>query len=218
MKKYDSFIFDLDGTLCDTLLDIAECINYSLTYHKLKNHTYEEYKGFIGYGSKYLIEHSIEPHKELFDSVFKVYLDKYNLNPCKNTLPYPHVKEFLTKAKNKNIKLFVFTNKPQILANQVIETCFGNDIFDEIVGTTKESKVVKPNISYFTSVVKKHNIDYSSSAYFGDSDVDILTATNLNVNEIFSVLWGYQDITKLEKVKTSKTKFLKNGEELLNII
>ena len=217
MKKYDAFIFDLDGTICDTLKDIAYCVNYSLKKHHLKTYSLNEFKSFLGHGSKYLIEKAISSRSDLFDSVFHIYMEKYLSNPTKYTKAYKYISPFLLKAKEKGIKLIVYSNKPDNLANEVINKCFGNDLFDLVVGIKKTTKEVKPSISELINYSHHLNINFSNSAYFGDSDVDLYTGINLKVKEIYLTCWGYQDYKYLSTLKDKPTKFLFNPKDLLKI-
>ena len=218
VNKYDSFIFDLDGTICNTLKDIASSVNYSLKYHHYKTYKVNDMKPFLGHGSKRLIEDALDKKLENYDSVFKVYMDKYKSNPVRYTKAYPIVTKFLIKAKEKGIKLFVFTNKPQVLASLVISKCFKENLFLEVIGVKDSTTKVKPDVEEFKLLTKKYNIDYTSSAYFGDSDVDLITAKNLNVRETYITTWGYQDYSYLKEYEIQPTKYLFKYKELLDII
>lgn len=218
MGKFDSLIFDLDGTICNTIKDIANSVNYSLKLHNLKTYKINEFKPFLGHGSKRLILDAINNNTSLFDSVFNKYMDKYATNPSKYTKAYPYVDKFLHIAKNNGIKLFVFTNKPQKLADLVIKSCFQDNLFDEVIGVKEDTKIVKPEIDEFSKRTSKYHINYSSSAYFGDSDVDLITAKNLSVKETYITTWGYQDYNYLSKLEIKPTKFLFKYKELLNLL
>ena len=217
MNKYDSLIFDLDGTLCDTLPNIMYSVNYALEKYNLPTHNIEEFKTYVGNGSIKLIERSIYPKNEMFQKVFDLYMKIYLEDPIRYTKPYKGIKELLIKAKEKNIKLFVYTNKPQSLAIKVIYKCFDN-LFDKVVGITNKDEKIKPEPDLFINNTKEFNIDYHSSAYFGDSDVDILTGFNLKVREIYSVCWGYQTYNYLRTLKKQPTKYLKDINDFISFI
>ena len=218
VNNYDSFIFDLDGTICNTIKDIAYSVNYSLKYHHLKTYKINDFKPFLGHGSKRLISDALNNNLDNFDSVFNIYMDRYKNNPARYTKVYPKVRKFLTKAKEKGIKLFVYTNKPQILASLLISKCFKDNLFDEVIGIRETTTSVKPEVNEFITRTSKYNIDYSKSVYFGDSDVDILTARNLKVKKCYITTWGYQDYSYLKNYKYQPDKYLFKYKELLDII
>ena len=216
--KYDSFIFDLDGTICNTLKDIAHSVNYSLKKHHYPTHKLNKFKSFVGNGSKKLIERSLNNDLTNYESVFNVYMNKYLSDPVRYTKPYKHIKTFLLKAKKEGIKLFVFTNKPDSLANLVINKCFGPNLFDKVIGIKESTKVTKPCIEEFIKETKEFNIDLSNSLYFGDSDVDLFTGINLKVKGIYLTCWGYQDYKYLSSLKEKPTKYLFKPKELLSLL
>lgn len=216
--KYDSFILDLDGTLCDTLKDIAYSVNYALKKYNLKTHSLEKYKSFVGNGSNKLIQRAIYPHEELFNKVFKTYKEKYLSNPTKYTKPYKGMERFLLEAKKQGIKLFVFTNKPHDLATSVLSLSFKDNIFTKIIGIQNNTQIIKPQVDNFLKETKEYNINYSLSAYFGDSDVDIFTANNLRVKETYITLWGYQDKKHLESLEIKPTKYISKINELYSLL
>lgn len=212
-----AFIFDLDGTILETIQDIADSCNYSLALHNFKTHSYDEYKNYVGNGSIKLVERALgENNLSSFDIVFKDYYDYYLTNYCVKTKPYNGIIETLSKAKDKGIKLFVYTNKPSDIALAVIKKCFPKDFFEKVIGVS--GKDVKPNPIPFIKRTENYNLDFSKVMYFGDSTTDIQTAYNLNCCGIYSVLWGYQSKEKLSNFELKPTAFLSSPYEIEKII
>lgn len=214
MTSYQAFLFDMDGTIVDTLKDICASVNFSLKKHGLKEITLEQCQSYIGDGSVKLIQRALTPeHMDIFDSVFKVYYDDYNENFCVTTKPYPHLLDSLAYAKKKGILLFIYTNKPEKIALEVMQRCFPKDTFAEMVGIPLGGKV-KPDPEAFFTVGKRYGLDYSRCAYFGDSITDIKTAHNLGISNMYSVLWGYQSKEKLLTAPYKPKDFLTDPSEI----
>lgn len=219
MEKIDSFIFDLDGTLLDTLNDIKEAVNYSLRFHHLKERNKEEILSFIGHGSRYLIEKAIgENNLNLFDSVFDVYYNYYINNFDRYTKPYPNIVNSLEYARNKGIKLFIYTNKPFEMTMSLVKTHFKENTFNKVVAIKKECKKVKPDPELFLNETKEYNIDYQNSYYFGDSEVDIETAKNLKIDNMVSVTYGYKSKEFLSNYKIKPKYMIDDAKEIKSII
>lgn len=216
MEKVDNFIFDLDGTLLDTLLDIKEAVNYSLRFHHLKEVLKEEILDGIGHGSRYLIKHVLNnDNLNLFDSVFDVYYNYYQNHFNDYTKPYDGLIRSLNYATNKGIRLFIFTNKPYEMTNSLVNYHF-KGIFKKIVSIKKDSKTVKPDPTLFLNETKEFNINYSNSFYFGDSEVDINTAKNLKIENMVSVTYGYK--TKEFLKKYNPKYMIDNASEIAKFI
>ena len=216
MEKVDSFIFDLDGTLLDTLLDIKEAVNYSLKFHQLKEVSKEEILDGIGHGSICLIKHVLkEDNFNLFDSVFNIYYKYYEEHYNVYTRPYNGLLDVLSYSKDKGIKLFIFTNKPYEMTNSLVAYHF-KDLFLKVVSIKKDSKTVKPDPTLFLNETKEFNINYSKSFYFGDSEVDIQTAKNLKIENMVSVTYGYK--TKEFLKKYNPKYIIDNASEIAKFI
>lgn len=212
-----ALIFDMDGTIVDTLDDIADSVNYSLRKHGLKEYTRDEICSFIGKGSNHLIRCAVQGHEELFDSVFQVYYDYYMAHFCVKTHPYGGILEALTYAKEKSIPLYIYTNKPHDIALEVMQRCFPKGLFDLLVGIPLNG-AVKPDPAAFFSAVKEKHLDFERACYFGDSVTDLLTAHNLGCKGMYSVLWGFQSEEKLKTCIYQPTMFLKNPLEIKDVI
>lgn len=217
-KKFQAFIFDMDGTIVETNSDICDAVNYSLRFHKRNEITYEECKSFLGNGSVKLIQRALKGiHMEDFDSVFDVYYEYYLKNFIVKTKPYDGLIQALKKAKEKGILLFIYTNKPEKIALEIVKKLFPDDLFDKMVGIPLGG-ITKPDPNAFLKQTENYHLDYDKIAYFGDSTTDIQTAFNLHVGTMCSVLWGFQSKEQLLSYPIQPNYFLKEPKEIEQFI
>lgn len=217
-KNISALIFDMDGTIVDTIEDMADAVNEALRRYSLPLHPVENYLKFIGDGSALLIKRALgEENLSRFQEVFDFYYQYYQTHFCIKTKAYPGLKETLTEAKERGIKLFVYTNKPCEIAKIVAEQTYGESFFDRVVGIPLGGKV-KPDPEVFLKATEDEDIDFSEAMYFGDSVTDLYTAQNLGIEERYSVLWGYQNYKRLSACPVKPKKYLKNTEEFREVI
>lgn len=190
---YETFIFDLDGTLLQTLPDIRLAINEAL---KRCGYSYsfslKEARALIGNGADMLVKRALkekgddpEAFAELKAAYMPLYRDYQNLH----AKPFNGMKEVLTFLKERGLRLFVATNKPNALAQFIVEDHFGKGLFTAIEGH-EEGEPVKPDPLIVNRFVEKYGIDKSKSLFIGDSYVDVDTAQNAGVKSCL-VTWGY---------------------------
>lgn len=216
MDKIRALIFDLDGTLVDTLRDLSCSVNQVLERHDLPLHTVEEYRSFIGNGSKVLIEKALGPdHSDLFATVFNEYIEQYSKNVAVFSKPYSHVTSLLHHLKNANYKVFVLTNKPQDLAEQLLGTVFTGFDFDKIIGQSQEFKP-KPNLDGFMAILDEFKLKASEVMFVGDSEVDMYTAQIASVGASVHVNYGYR--TREEVKKYEPTYEISNPLSIIKIL
>ena len=215
MKTYQAVIFDLDGTLVNSLDDLADSVNKVLQSYNFPTHDIESYKYRVGNGIRKLMERSLpEDKKELLDEAlekFKIVYAKHNLD---KTAPYPQINELLSKLKEKNIKLGICTNKHDEAAKDIVKILFGDDIFDEIIGD-KAGLKRKPDPAKVLAMAKDWNLKAEQIAYLGDSGVDMQTAFNANMLAV-GVLWGFRK--KVELLENKADMLIENPLELLDKI
>lgn len=195
--KYKAIMFDLDGTLLESLLDIQNALNKSLEECGYQiRYDYEGTKKLIGNGVYVLIDRAVAPlnlSKEEHDKFTKVMLNNYQIEQGRFTKPFPNEKETLIKLKEIGYQLFVVTNKPQFLVNEIISKTYGLDFFSECVGQTEHSKP-KPNPYIINYLVDKYHLNKSEIIFVGDSKVDLATAKNGEV-DCMIVTFGYENYT-----------------------
>lgn len=218
MSYFQAFIFDMDGTITSTAEDIVSSVNFSLKIHGLDTISLKEGISYLGNGSVKLIQRAMHfKNQEIFQDVFDDYYSNYLNNFMVKSKPYDHIVESLIYAKEKGILLFIYTNKPEKIALEIVNNLYPKNLFNEMVGIPLGGKT-KPDPLVFINACKKYKLDYSKIAYFGDSTTDIETAHNLNVGLMCSVLWGYQDKNTLSSFKYKPDKYLSSPLEIKNIV
>lgn len=217
VNKINCVIFDLDGTLLDTIEDITDAIN--LAYHKngLASYSVKEVMYFVGSGVDLLVERSLRARKlsmDYFPSIKKEYLIAYQNCQKNKTKPYPGIVETLIRLKDKGIKLAVISNKPQIDTEKVIEYYFPQGLFDLVVGATKDTPL-KPNPEVVFQTMTKLKVTNEETIYVGDSDIDMKTATMAKLKSI-GCTWGFRTLEEL--LKNNASYVVNTPEEIIKII
>lgn len=194
----NTVIFDLDGTLLNTLDDLADSVNYALGECGMPPRTVEEVKGFVGNGIVKLIERAVPPNtkKEDFDKCYALFCDYYKEHMEDKTRPYEGVNGLLKKLKAKGFKTAVVTNKAEFAAVDLCKRMFGAGL-DLTVGscTDRPNKPAPDGVFYALSALGSKK---EEAVFVGDSDVDILTAKNAQLDCI-GVLWGFRSREVVEK-------------------
>lgn len=218
--KYKGVIFDLDGTLLDTLDDLMNSVNYALRKNGYKERTKEEIRRFVGNGIKKLIFRALNYEENdtkydalEFDKVFSDFKTHYeeHCNDCTNL--YPGIKELLIKLNNDEIKTAIVSNKADFGVQKLKEIYFDN-IIDAAKGED-ETIQKKPSPDMVMAVLKDIGVKPEECVYVGDSDVDIMTARNCGMDCI-SVLWGFRDKDFL--VSKGATMFANTPDEIIMLI
>lgn len=186
-------LFDLDGTLVDTLTDLARATAYVLESRGIMpKWTDNDYRSFVGNGARKLLDRAFEhslTESEL-DKALETFKEKYNTILLDNAFVYDGIKPALDTLKDKGIKLAVVTNKPHDSAVKMVETLFGKDYFDVIIGA-REDVAKKPDPFTTNLALEKLGISPKDAIFFGDSDIDIITAKNAGV-EAVGCSWGFR--------------------------
>ena len=195
-------MFDLDGTLVNTIDDLARATDYTIKKFGFnRDWSKEEYTSFVGNGAKLLLKRAFDntASDEMLDSALEVFKKKYEIILLDNAYAYDNVKTSLDYIKNKGIKLAVVTNKPSVAATKMVETVFGKDYFDVIVGATEDTPK-KPDPYMPNKALRALGVRGEETVYFGDSDVDVKTARSVNAYAV-ACSWGFRSIESLEKAK-----------------
>lgn len=192
MKK--TVIFDLDGTLLNTLDDLADSTNYALSRFGYPTRTIEEVRQFVGNGVAKLIERAIPEGKNNpnFEKCLAIFKENYAQNMYNKTAPYNGIIEMLSNLKSKGIKIAVVSNKFDLAVKELCKKYFEGFI-DFAAGENEAQGIKKkPAPDTVISVLNKFNFAPEDAVYVGDSDVDIMTAKNSKMPCI-SVTWGFRD-------------------------
>ncbi len=212
MKK--TLIFDLDGTLLDSIYDIALCMNEVLTSLKLDTYKIDEYKYFVGSGMDVLIDNALKNSIELKDEATKRFKELYEFNLHKNTKPYDGIYELLDELVKLDCNLAVLSNKPDFMTKEYVKTLFKDYPFLEVHGQ-KEQQAKKPDPIQALNIASKLKINPSEVFFVGDTKIDMQTAKSANMTAI-GVLWGFRDEKELRDFGADF--IVSNPLEILKII
>ena len=189
---YKAVVFDLDGTLLDTLDDLADSANYALQKHGLPKRTREEICSFVGNGIAHLIgccTGEDNPKREEVLAEFRAY---YKTHCKEKTKPYADILALLGELKKRGIKTAVLSNKADFAVQPLVEEYF-HGLIDISQGENEAEGVMrKPNPNGLLQIVKRLQCKREDTVYIGDSDVDIQTAQNAGIDCI-AVVWGFRD-------------------------
>ncbi|MBR0359839.1 MAG: HAD family hydrolase [Clostridia bacterium] len=196
--KYKTLIFDLDGTLLNTLLDLASSVNYAMRECGFCERTTDEVRRFIGNGVEVLIRRAVpegtseEEYKKALD-VFKTH---YKQNSRNKTAPYDGICDILKRLKADGYKLAIVSNKVDFAVKDLRDEFF-NGLIDVAIGDSDATRT-KPEPDMVYKAIEELGADIESCIYIGDTDVDIETAKNSGMDCI-SVSWGFRTRKELEE-------------------
>ena len=193
-------IFDLDGTLLDTIGDLAEACNYMLSLRELGSHTREEYANMVGNGILNLVKRALPEELRTDEYVMAAradFLDFYTANIDRHTRPYDGIYEVLHTLQEEGGSLAVASNKFDEGTQKLVRTIFPDIHFSAIYGN-KEGFPLKPDAALLDRIIKECDADVATTWMIGDSGVDIQTAKNAGVRSI-GCSWGFRPRTELEE-------------------
>lgn len=198
MRRYDTVIFDMDGTLLNTLDDLADAVNYALRRMELPERTLAEVRCFVGNGVRRLMELSVPGgfDNPAFEETFAVFKEYYGEHCNDKTRVYEGVVALLRELKAEGYALAIVSNKPDSAVKELSEI-----YFDGIVKTAigeKEGVAKKPAPDTVYAALEELHMPAERAVYVGDSEVDVMTAKNSGLPCI-SVLWGFRDRKFLEE-------------------
>ena len=189
---YDFYIFDLDGTLLNTLDDLTSAVNATLTHFGFKTRTKSEVCSFIGNGVKQLLIRAFDNDIENYDEVLTYYYGYYAKHSTDQTKPYDGVVELLRRLKSQGKKLAIVSNKGDLPTKSLAKQFF-DGLIDVALGENESAGIhKKPAPDSVELALKQVGIPKEKSVFIGDSDVDIQTAKNAGLPCI-SVTWGFRD-------------------------
>jgi len=210
-------IFDLDGTLLNTIEDLANSVNYALELHKFPTYPIDAFRFMVGNGINKLIERALpEKHRNAdMVSMLKVdFIRFYFSHVDEFTKPYEGISDLIKKLYAEGFKIAVASNKVHNATVELIERFFPDIEFTAVFGQ-REGYPVKPNPGILEEIIEIAGIEKSEVLYVGDSGVDVATAYNAKV-PFAGVLWGFRPQKELEEV--GARIFVGNTEELYKLI
>ncbi|MEJ6560929.1 MAG: HAD-IA family hydrolase [Akkermansiaceae bacterium] len=183
-------LFDLDGTLVDSLPGIAAALNLALVDHDLATFTQEEVTEFIGNGAQVLAEKALGSRKdELGPALLEGFQKHYKEAWKSGTTIYPSMGDLIEKAQQQGLKIGVLSNKPHAYTQEIVHALFGTDLFDPVEGHREEFPK-KPDPTTALLIAEKWGLKPEEVAYVGDSTVDLATARAAQMLPAI-VTWGY---------------------------
>lgn len=203
MKTFRAAIFDMDGTLTDTLADLHYSMNQTLEHYNLPSLTFEQVKLFVGNGARKFLQRSLPADKaadeKFFEDAFKFYNDCYISNSTREVKPYDGIMEMLTALESKKIPLGICTNKQHAAALDITEKILSPIKFVYVSGD-EPNQPRKPDPTRALACAKKMGVAPDEVAYFGDTSVDIDTAINAGFLPV-GVSWGFRPRSELANAK-----------------
>lgn len=197
---YSLYLFDLDGTLINSLDDLADACNWMLSQSGFPTHSLDEYRHFVGNGVYKLVERALpESHRTPEEvTAFKAVFDaRYEAHCMDKTRPYPGVPELLKALKTGGFRLAVLSNKSDAFVQAIVSGIFGAGFFDAVRGQL-DGIPKKPAPDGVWSLLKELSVSRENALFIGDSDVDILTAKNAGLPSAGAV-WGFRGREELQK-------------------
>lgn len=193
-------IFDLDGTLLNTINDLATSTNYALRKFGYPEHEPADYRYFVGNGITKLVERALPEwarHEEQITQVKAEFVAYYSVHKSDLTVPYPGISELLEKLQQQQIKLAVASNKFDQATGELVHHYFGDRLFSIVLGQ-REGIPVKPNPAIVNDILEQTGVSRDEVLYVGDSGVDMQTARNAGVKSV-GVTWGFRSRQELEE-------------------
>ncbi len=209
--------FDLDGTLCDTIVDIADSLNRALKRRRFETFTVEQVKSMVGKSISYMCQRAMpKGHENDWEQLKDDYYQDYAKHLIDSTRPYEGIPEVIKELKRRGYTLAVVTNKPHAHAVAIIEHLFDHhgDDFSEVQGQAAKF-LNKPDPETLDFVMTNLKIDPKDAIYIGDSDTDITFAKNAGLPSI-GVSWGYRSEELLRA--TGATYIAHTPQDILDII
>lgn len=195
--KWQAAVFDLDGTLINSLADLASSVNRTLSAEGYPPRTLDEVRQFVGNGVRRLVERAL-PHQvppEELDRLFELYKQDYQQHLLDETAPYPGIAVLLQTLKQNGMRLAVLSNKPHASVQRICDALFPGT-FDLAWGD-RPGVPRKPDPTAVWMALEAMDIPREKAVYIGDSETDIRTAKNAGLHSV-GVLWGFRDRSVLE--------------------
>jgi phosphoglycolate phosphatase len=197
---FEAVIFDLDGTLIDTIDDIGDAVNRVLSNRNFPTHANSVYRQFVGEGSRILIQRALPENcrnDEMIDTCYNEYIEDYSMNYDVKTNPYAGIPHLLDALTENGLRLAVLSNKPDAITQNCVKTFFSTWHFDVVLGQ-RDSVPRKPDPQGALETAKIMSIPPSHFLYLGDTAIDMKTAVSAGMFPV-GVLWGFRPLTELKE-------------------
>lgn len=208
-------VFDMDGTVVNSLADIAAAMNRSLEKMGKPAHSENEYRYFVGDGMEVLCKRALKDGNDAeVTRLTELYRADYLLNCCDKTAPYDGMVDLIKRLRGNNVKTAMLSNKPHPQVMRIFDSLFREKLFDTILGQTPEFPS-KPKPDSLFHIMKLHCVSCDDIAYIGDSNVDIELSKAAGVFSV-GVTWGFRG--EKELVKAGADAIAHNTDELYNVL
>jgi len=217
MNNYSTCVFDLDGTLVDSLGDLADCCNEALALYELPTHSLDQYRYFVGSGIRNLIKKSMGEKASdvtLRTAVYNTFNIIYNEKCLERTKPYDGISDLLAKLKKNGVKIGVLSNKSDEFARRIVDALFEHGE-PEVVWGKKDNFPIKPEPQSLQAVIEELHGVREKCLYIGDSDVDVKTALNAHV-DFCGVEWGFRGAKEL--ISAGAERVAKRPSDIYNMV
>ena len=195
--RYKAVIFDLDGTLVDSLQDLTNAMNFALQKYGYPQHTKDECKLMVGNGLRNFCKRALpQDSQEVVDDLMRVMKGQYSNHFLDNTRPFKGIKEALDAIKGVGVSMAVETNKDENIAREIVKGIFGSNLFRTVRGGNNGIPV-KPSPLTTLEILNEMQLKCSEVLFVGDSDVDINTAKAAGIVSV-AVTWGLRAKNVLE--------------------
>ncbi|MDO9591743.1 MAG: HAD-IIIA family hydrolase [Erysipelotrichaceae bacterium] len=209
-------IFDLDGTLLDTLEDIADSANEALVASGFEPHPLNEYRFFVGNGVENLVKMMLpkDTQQQVIDRVIDGFQQAYNRNYANKCQPYPGIMSLIDELIKRGYKMGVCSNKPDAFTQVMVDLYFKDVDFVAVTGERKDLPR-KPNAAMVHFILDKMDLGTDECLFIGDSDVDVKTANNAGLKSV-GVEWGFRPIQEL--IDANVTYTVSHPKEILDLL
>jgi len=213
--KYRLAVFDMDGTILDTIGDLHAATNHALRSYNLPERSLDEVRSFVGNGLHKLVERAVPAGSsdETIDRVHGELIDYYGKHTVELTKPYDGIPEVIDRLRAAGVKTAVVSNKVDPAVTDLVHTFF-EGLFDFSMGEQK-GFAIKPNPDMVDEILRRSGFDRSEAVYIGDSEVDLQTAVNSKMDCI-AVSWGFRGRKILEELKAET--IVDSPSEIFDII
>ncbi len=209
--KYKAIIWDLDGTLLNTLEDLMDSVNYALSNKNMKNITLEETRKFVGNGIANLVKRAAGDNisKDVLDGLLEDFKHYYDMHSKDKTAPYAGILSLLKELKESGYKMAIVSNKINSAVGQLAEEYFPN-LMDVAIGEM-ENVPRKPAPDMIYKAIEALCVKKEDAIFIGDSEVDVATGLNAGI-DMLTVLWGFRDEDEL--IQAGATTFVKTPDNI----